>query len=215
MDAPDRQNHKSLTMKKVIIYAVILALAIVGALMAHKRIQNLERERDKYQSNSIILMSEVDRYRTKDSLNVAQVQSLQLTIKEFERFRAEDAALIKTLRTKNRDLAAINKAQSATIIEMSAIPRDTVIVMPDSSQIPAIAVHCGDAWYDFDGIVTADAFTGNLECRDSLIIAETVKYKRFLGFLWKTKQVKDRQIDCVPKSPHTTIMGMEHIVIEK
>lgn len=202
-------------MKKVIIYVVILALAIVGALMAHKRIQSLERERDKYQSNSIILMSEVDRYRTKDSLNAVQVQSLQLTIKEFERFRAEDAALIKTLRTKNRDLAAINKAQSATIIEMSAMPRDTVIVMPDSSQIPAIAVHCGDAWYDFDGIVTADAFTGNLECRDSLMFVETVKYKRFLGFLWKTNQVKDRQIDCVSKNPHTSILSVEHIKIEQ
>lgn len=202
-------------MKKVIIYAVILALAVVAFLMACQRIKSLERERDKYQSNSTILMSEVEKYRTKDSLNAAQVQSLQLTVKEYERFRAEDAALIKSLQIKNRDLAAVNKAQSQTIIEMSAMPRDTVIVMPDSTTIPAIAVHCGDAWYDFDGIVTADAFTGNLECRDSLVIAETVKYKRFLGFLWKTNQVKDRQIDCVSKNPHTSILSVEHIKIEQ
>ena len=204
-------------MKKY-LYIIIAAL-VVGALatilIQGKKIDKLTDERDRYRENTEILNGHIEQFKTKDSLNAARVRGLELSLAEFEQYRAEDAALIKTLRTKNRDLAAINKAQSATIIEMSAMPRDTVIVMPDSTTIPAIAVHCGDAWYDFDGIVTADAFTGNLECRDSLVIAETVKYKRFLGFLWKTNQVKDRQIDCVSKNPHTSILSVEHIKIEQ
>ena len=83
------------------------------------------------------------------------------------------------------------------------------------SPIPAVAVHCGDAWFDFDGILTHDEFTGTLSNRDSLVVAESVKYRRFLGFLWKTKRVKDRRVDVVSKNPHTSIMGVEYVVIEK
>ena len=63
-----------------------------------------------------------------------------------------------------------------TIIELMAIPRDTVVIIKDSIQVPAISVHCGDAWFDFEGILTAENFSGTLHNRDSLIVAETVRY---------------------------------------
>ena len=180
----------------------------------HRKIQRLTDERDKYRNNTETLLSDVEQYRVRDSLNAARVQSLELTQKEYERFRAEDAALIRELKTKNRDLAAVNKTQSQTIIRLQSIPRDTIIVR-DSVQVAAVAVHCGDAWFDFDGLLTTEEFTGTLNNRDSLLVAESVKYKRFLGFLWKTHKVKDRRVDVVSKNPHTTIMNVEHVVIEK
>lgn len=97
-------------------------------------------------------------------------------------------------------------------MELSAIPRDTVIIR-DSVAMPAVAVHTGDAWYDFSGLLTKDEFTGKMEHRDTLLLVETVQYKRCLFF--KTKKVKNRQLDVVSKSPHNTIVGLEHIVIEK
>jgi hypothetical protein len=136
-----------------------------------------------------------------------------LTVKEFERFRVEDAELIRQLKARNRDLAAVNKTQSQTIIELRAVPRDTVIVR-DSVMVQGIAVHCGDAWFDFDGVLTDDEFTGTMVNRDSLLCAETIKYKRFLGFLWRTG-IKDRHLDVISRNPHTTIVGVEHVVIEK
>jgi hypothetical protein len=122
--------------------------------------------------------------------------------------------LIKQLKARNRDLAAVNKTQYETIIELRAAPRDTFVIR-DSIPIPAVAVHCGDAWFNFDGILTDKEFTGKLQHRDSLMLVETVKYKRFLGFLWKTNRVKDRHLDCVSKSPHNRILGLEYVVIEK
>jgi len=180
----------------------------------YRQIQQLKRDCDKYMHNTTSLLSDVEMYRLRDSLSAARVQSLELSIKEFERYRAEDAALIRELKTKNRDLASINKTQSQTIIELLAVPKDTVIVR-DSVLVPAVAVHCGDKWFDFDGLLTQDAFTGTLFNRDSLLIAETVKYKRFLGFLWKTNKVVDRRVDVVSKNPHTSIIGVEHVVIEE
>ena len=199
--------------KPLIAVACFLAAAIAFILL-NQRIYRLTDERDRYKGNTTSLLSDVEHYRVRDSLNAARVQSLELTLKEYERFRADDAALIKSLKAKNRDLSAVNQTQSQTIIDLSAVPRDTVIIVRDSIQAPAVAVHCGDAWFDFDGLLTKDRFTGTLANRDSLVIAETVKYKRFLGFLWKTRRVQDRQMDVISRNPHTTIVGMEHIIIE-
>ena len=157
----------------------------------------------------------MERYRVSDSLSAARVESLELTVKEYERFRSEDAELIRQLKARNRDLATVNKTQSETIIDLRATPRDTVVIVRDSLVTPAVAVHCGDAWFEFDGLLTGDEFTGTLRNRDSLLLAETVKYRRFLGFLWKTRRIEDRQLDVVSRNPHTEIMGIEHVTIER
>lgn len=201
-------------MKKWLLFAAVAIVAALAVVWADWKIKRLTDERDRYAGNTAALLSDVERYRVRDSLNAARVQSLELTVKEYERFRADDAALIKQLKQRNRDLAAVNKTQSQTIIDLRAIPRDTVIVR-DSVKVPAVAVHCGDAWFDFDGLLTEKEFTGTLEHRDSLLLVESVKYRRFLGFLWKTKKIEDRQLDCVSKSPHNSILGLEYIVIEK
>lgn len=202
------------TWVKIAVLAVVVIAAAISVVWADRTINRLTAERDKYRNNTETLLCDVETYRVRDSLNAARVQSLELSVKEFERFRAADAALIKQLKARNRDLAAVNKTQSQTIIELQAAPRDTFIVR-DSIPIPAVAVHCGDAWFDFDGLLTATEFTGTLANRDSLLIAESVQYKRFLGFLWKTNKVKNRRVDVVSKNPHTSILGVEHVVIEK
>lgn len=200
--------------KLLIAIACILAVAI-AVILTNKRIEQLTAERDRYKGNTAALLSDVELFKIRDSMNAARVESLQLTIKEFERFRADDAELIRELKARNRDLSAVNTTQSQTIIDLKATPRDTVIIVRDSIVTPAVAVHCGDAWFDFDGLLTKDQFTGTLANRDSLLLAETVKYKRFLGVLWKTKRVQDRRVDVVSRNPHTQILGVEHVVIEK
>ena len=199
-------------MKQWLIVGAIFAALLVFAGFQQNAIDNLKQERNRYERNTESLLLDVAQYKTRDSLNAAKVGALELTIQEYERFRAADARLIKTLQTKNRDLTAITAAQSQTIMELSAIPRDTVIIR-DSVAMPAVAVHTGDAWYDFSGLLTKDEFTGKMEHRDTLLLVETVQYKRCLFF--KTKKVKNRQLDVVSKSPHNTIVGLEHIIIEK
>ena len=199
-------------MKQWLIVGAIFAALLVFAGFQQNAIDNLKQERNRYERNTESLLLDVEQYKTRDSLNAAKVGALELTIQEYERFRAADAQLIKTLQTKNRDLKAITAAQSQTIMELSAVPRDTVIIR-DSVAMPAVAVHTGDVWYDFSGLLTKDEFTGKMEHRDTLLLVETVQYKRCLFF--KTKKVKNRQLDVVSKSPHNIIVGLEHIIIEK
>lgn len=199
--------------KKWIIVAVVILAAAIAVIWVDRKIDRLTVERDKYRNNTETLLADVETYRVRESLNAARVQSLELTVKDYERFRADDAALIKQLTQRNRDLSTVNKIQSQTIIDLRAVPRDTVVLVRDSIINPAVAVHCGDAWYNFDGMLTKDEFTGKMEHRDSLLLVESVRYKRFLW--WKTKRIKDRQLDCVSKSPHNSIIGLEYVVIEK
>lgn len=199
--------------KQLLGIAAIVVAILCLITFQRAEIKRLKDDRDKYERNTETLLSDVQKYKVRDSLNAAKVTGLELTVKEYERFRSEDAALIKEMTAKNRDLAAINKAQSQTIIKLQSIPNDTVILI-DSVMVPAVTVHCGDRWFDFDGVLTESEFTGTLVNRDSLMLVESVRYKKFLGFLWKTEKVIDRQLDCVSKNPHTTVMGLEHIVIE-
>lgn len=200
-------------MKKYIIIAIaaLMVLMAVEIVIQDKKIAALTSERDKYKANTEILLGDVTTYKVRDSLNAAKVGTLELSIKEFEKFRAADAALIKDLQGKNRDLDRLNKTQAQTIIRLSSIPKDTIVLV-DSIPIEAKKVSCGDAWYTFSGLITDDNFTGELENRDSLVISESVQYKKFL--FWKTKKIKNREVSVVNLNPHSKILNIESIVIE-
>lgn len=195
-----------------IILGAILFCMIVTIVSQDRQIKNLTDERDKYKSNTEVLLADCKQFQVRDSLNAARVGSLELTIKEFEKFRAQDAALIKELTGKNRDLQQLNKAQLNTIEQLRCVPHDTLLLV-DSVYITATSVHCGDEWYTFDGLLTEDSFTGTMTSHDEIVLTETVRYKKFL--FWKTGKIKDRQLDAVSLNPHSTITGLEHIIIDK
>ena len=203
--------------KYLIIAAIALAVAAVVTIWVQRsRINQLTGERDKYRTNTETLLQDVSRYQTKDSLNAAKVGVLELKLSEFEKYRASDAELIKTLQTKNRELERVTTTQMETINELRATVRDSVVYLPGDTTTVLRCVDIVEPWFELHGCATPDGqFTGTHINRDSLLIVETVQYKRWLGFLWKTKKIKNREIDVISRNPHTKIMGVEYIEIEK
>lgn len=204
--------------KYIIIAAIALAVAAVVTIWVQRsRINQLTGERDKYRTNTETLLQDVSRYQTKDSLNAAKVGVLELKLSEFEKYRASDAELIKTLQTKNRDLERVTTTQMETINELRATVRDSVVYLPGDTVTTVLrCVDIVEPYFELHGCATPDGqFTGTHINRDSLLIVETVQYKRWLGFLWKTKKIKNRQIDVVSKNPTTKILGVEFVTIEK
>lgn len=203
--------------KYLIIAAIALAVAAVVTIWVQRsRINQLTGERDKYRTNTETLLQDVSRYQTKDSLNAAKVGVLELKLSEFEKYRASDAELIKTLQTKNRELERVTTTQMETINELRATVRDSVVYLPGDTVTTVLrCIEYSDKWVDFDGCIKNNTFSGKIITRDSLFITETVQYKRWLGFLWKTKRIKNREFDIVSKNPHTKITGFEVITIEK
>lgn len=204
--------------KYLIIAAIALAVsAVVTIWVQRSRINTLTGERDKYRTNTETLLQEVSRYQTKDSLNAAKVGVLELKLSEFEKYRASDAELIKTLQTKNRDLERVTTTQMETINELRATVRDSVVYLPGDTVTTVLrCIDVVEPYFELHGCATPDGqFTGTHINRDSLLIVETVQYKRFWGFLWKTKKIKNREIDVVSKNPATRILGVEFVTIEK
>lgn len=204
-------------MKKYLIWAAIILAVAAAFWVQHVKIKRLTEERDRYRSNTETLLQDVETYKTKDSLNAAKVGVLELKLSEFERYRASDAELIKNLQTKNRELEAVTTAQMETISQLRGTVRDSIVYLPgDTTTTVLKCVDISDPWFSLNGCTTPDGtFSGTFVNRDSILIVATVQYKRFLNFLWKTNKVKNREIDIISRNPHTKIMGVEYIEIEK
>lgn len=203
-------------MKKYLILAAIILAVAAAFWVQHVKIKRLTEERDKYRSNTETLLQDVRTYQTKDSLNAAKVGNLELKLSEYKKYRADDAALIKSLQTKNRDLQRVTTAQMETINELRANVRDSIVYLPGDTVTTVLrCIEYSDKWVDFDGCIINNMFSGKIITRDSLLITESVQYKRFLNFLWKTKRIKNREFDIVSKNPYTKITGFEVITIEK
>ena len=205
-------------MKKYLIWAAIaMVVAAVATIWVQRtKIEKLTNERNRYRGNTETLLQDVETYKTKDSLNAAKVGVLELKLSEFEKYRASDAELIKTLQTKNRELEAVTTAQMETITKLRGTVRDSVVYLPGDTVTTVVrCIEYSDKWVDFDGCIINNTFSGKIITRDSLLITETVQYKRWLGFLWKTKRIKNREFDIVSKNPNSKITGFEVITIEK
>lgn len=204
-------------MKKYLIWVAIILAVAAAFWVQHVKIKRLTEERDKYRSNTEILLQDVKTYQTKDSLNAIKVGNLELSLAEYKKYRADDLALIKTLQAKNRDLERVTTTQMETINELRATVRDSIVYLPGDTVTTVLrCVDIVEPWFELHGCATPDGqFTGTHINRDSLLIVETVQYKRWLGFLWKTKKIKNRQIDVVSKNPATKILGVEFVTIEK
>lgn len=194
----------------------MVVAAVATIWVQRTKIEKLTDERNRYRGNTETLLQDVETYKTKDSLNAAKVGVLELKLSEFERYRASDAELIKNLQTKNRELEAVTTAQMETITQLRGTVRDSIVYLPGDTVTTVLrCIEYSDKWVDFDGCIINNTFSGKIITRDSLLITESVQYKRFLNFLWKTKRIKNREFDIVSKNPHTKITGFEVITIEK
>lgn len=195
--------------------AILAAMAVIFGQSA--RITQLKDERNTYRTNTETLLLDVERYQTKDSLNAAKVGELELKLSEYERYRSDDAALIRTLKAKNKELQAVTTAQLETITELRGTVKDSIVYLPgDTVKVYAKCIDVVESYIELHGCATQDnKFSGTIITRDSLLITEMVEYKRFWGFLWKTKQIKDREFDIVSRNPYTNIVGFEVVTVEK
>lgn len=202
-------------MKKIIIILGVLVVVLV-AYFLNVRVSQLKHDRDTYKRNNAVLLNDVKYYRALDSLNAAKVGVLELSIQDYERFMKEDADLINKLKRKNEELQNFSKIQAETIIKIRAQVKDSLIYIPGDTAYQLIpCVSFRDSWTNIEACVYNDTLIGDIQIMDSLILYETIIYKRFLGVLWKTKKIKERSFNIVSKNPYTEIKGVEVVSIRK
>ena len=115
-----------------IAFVVLLGVGVIGWQFVS--LKKAKEERDIYKNNTTTLLNDVTTYKTKDSLNAVQVGELSLRLSEFKKYRSEDAELIKTLQTKNRDLQGVSKAQLQTIYKLQGQVRDSIVYVKGDTE---------------------------------------------------------------------------------
>lgn len=194
---------------------IALVMIMVGAVMLQQHyINQLKRENESLSVTKATLLDTVAVYRTKNGLQAAQIGEIRLTMDELKKYRSEDLKLIESLKTKGRDIERYVTVNTHTTDTIYSVLRDSII-RRDTIMAPVRAIDIDKRWYSLHGFIAADTLMGTLTTRSSLKIVETVKYKRFLGFLWKTNKVKNRKVDVTSLNPNETIENVEFIVLDQ
>lgn len=191
---------------KSTILFVLLAVLIVAVF----QIDKLHKENKQLKTNQETLLSDIERYKIADSINVARIGELSLSLDEYKKYRAEDAKLIKKLKADK--LAAINNVKIETRIEHVPVAvHDTVYKI-----MPLKAFDYKSKWTDVSGIIMPDSVLLDIANREELIITESYQKKKF----WFIKLpawlfgYKSKKIDIISKNPNTEVTGAEFITIK-
>ena len=200
-------------MRRRLIVAAIMAAMLVVIILQGVSVSRIKSERNRYKGNTRTLLVDVNTYKVRDSLNAAKAQDLSLKLSELKKYRQEDAKLIADMGVKLRNLQAVASMGTETRTEfVTKIVRDTIFKAVNDTNKAAL-IDYEDKWLTFKGRLENGQFRGNIISRDSLLIAENVKYKRFL--FWRTKRIKSRDFRVISKNPHTKSVDCEHIIVEK
>ena len=205
-------------MKKAYIIAagiLIILIAIIVALSA--RLKKVKADRDVQRKNVETLFTSVESYKVQDSLQAATIGDLQLTLKQYKQFRAEDAQLISSLKVDNKRLQGVVTTQTESYYQHTAILRDSVKMLitrkTDSIKIPIIVktANFADEWHRLNIVIDGDSLNYRLRTKESLIITNHVVPKKFLWFKFGCKEVRT---DVVSKNPYVENIDVESITIK-
>lgn len=196
-------------MKKYVIIALILLTAII--VIQQRALKRVKSERNIYKGNTYALMSENQRYRTKDSLNAISASELKLTLKEYKEYRQKDAETIRNLKSDNKRLQSVTTAQMQTIYSLRGQVRDSIVYRDRNITDTLRCIEIVNTWFTLNGCTNRNKeFTGQFISRDSLLYVEHIVPKRFLFFKWG---VKERKQEIVSRNPYTVIESAEFITI--
>ena len=199
-------------MKKYICISIAFAVLLGIIFFQQSRLAKTETDRDVYRNNTNVLLSDVKRYKTSDSLNVISVGNLELKLSEYKRYRYDDLKLIETLKVDNKRLSGIATTQLLSIYELSGMMQDSILFGPEKTDTLK-CVTITDKWFDLIGCALPNnKFNGVFISRDSLLYVEHIIPHRFLFFKWGCKE---RKQDIISKNPNTQIIGAEYVTIRK
>ncbi len=199
-------------MKKInVILAAAAGVLCLAVWLQHGRIGRLAKERDRYAANSDALMSDITRRRLDSATMATDVKSLRLTVDELERYRAADAAKIKQMGVKIKNLQAAAKHEINIDAPIKAAVRDSVIIR-DSVASAVQRVWMENPFIRLQGVIAGDSLVGSVQLPVTIRQAVWIEYKRRWLFWKKVKAVHQT---ITSDNPYVEIKYSEYITIQK
>lgn len=199
-------------MNKILIKCLLAAVVLLGSAVwfQYRHTVRLKTERDRCLSNTAALLSEVKRMQVDSATMALDAKTLQLTLDEYKRFRAEDAATIKRLGVKVKNLEAAARHQLEVTGPIDAIVRDTIIIR-DTVPILRQKVEMLTPHIELTGIIEEERLKGSIRVPVTLNQVVWVEYKGF----WFWKRVRAVHQTISSDNPYVDIRYSEYIRVTK
>lgn len=196
-------------MNKYTILIIAVLSGLTFTLLTSR--QRIIEERDRYKSNTEVLMSEAQRIQADSSTMALDIKTLTMSLDEYKRFRAEDEEKIKKLGIRIKDLEATAKHNVEVNAPIDAEIKDSVIIK-DTVPVFLKAVRMDTPYLKINGIIENDRLTGKINLPVTLNQAFWIEYKRkFLWWRWKVKAIHQT---ISSDNPYVEIKYSEYIKIK-
>lgn len=192
-------------MKKLLIFLFLALAGSVGILCY--MLNNSKKEVKRLSSNQRSLLTDIERYRTKDSLSVVSTERLELTNREFERYCVDLKMQVAELNIRIKRLQSISETGINTSYPVYVPVTEKVI---ERDTLYCVDYH--DNYLAVSGCASNGIFTGKIESTDTLTVINHIVPKQFLFIKWG---VKSKHTEIVSANPYSTINSVRVIDIKK
>lgn len=198
-------------MNKLLVKCLLATLVVLGGVvwLQHRSTVLLKAERDRYRLNNTALLSEVKRMQLDSATMALDTKTLRLTLDEYKRFRAEDAAVIKRLGIKVKNLEAAARHEVEIAGPIDAVVRDTVIIR-DTVPVLRQKMEMITPHIRLTGIIEDERLKGTIRVPVTLHQAVWVEYRGW----WFWKRVKAVHQTISSDNPYVEIRYSEYIRVK-
>lgn len=194
----------------------ILLLLVLGFGVATYSLYNwgsrMKEERNTYRSNTHALLADVRHIQIDSAMMASTIQVLNLSMDEYEKYRAEDAATIKKMGVRIKNLEAAGRHDIEVNAPLDAQVKDTTVIR-DTLTVIVKAVKMDTPYLKLNGIIENNRLKGNIHLPVHLHQVFWVEYKhRFLWWRWKVKAIHQT---ITSDNPYVEIKYTEFIKLKK
>ena len=181
-------------MNKFFITCIIILFILLAAVT---RLYNITlKEKERFEANQTTLMTSLNNFKFRDSLNAVENGRLKLSISELKELREADFKLIKELKLRPKDVETITKVKVVT--------RDSIIF-----QLKDSCINYESEWTKVSGCI---GDTLSIETSDSIAFIAHKEYKHKFWFIkWGLMGFKVKTINF---NPNSTVKSAEWINLE-
>ena len=195
-------------MKNYIIAAIIILVGVVTIGLMGFEIKSLKTDNTRLTSNQTTLNTEVKKWKTKDSLNVALAPALTYTQSEVAKYDPALVQTVKKLGVQLKNVQSILDTRTITQTKFKTTVRDSISLVDTLK-----CFNYSDQFTKLTGYFNLDTVNIDLKTFDSL--TTVVSRVPAHHFLWWTWGVKGINLSILSKNPNTTFDYLKYIELKK
>ena len=179
-------------MKKYLLFLIVATLIAFSGIILIKENKRLKNENKRYYSNMVKMGTDIVVAKDELGRSKAELGTMQLTAKEFERLNEKQANEIKALKIRLKDVKNVSVTEVQTIVEVPITITDTI----------RQCFEYKDDYVSVDGCLSDSI---KIESKDTISVINHIERKRLL---WIFRYgVKDVRTTITNKNPYNQITG--------